>query len=64
MIHVKENRCDFCGTCVAVCPVDAIELAEADIKIIHETCIDCDICVWICPIEVLTTDKEETQDEA
>ncbi|PIZ62032.1 MAG: hypothetical protein COY19_11700 [Candidatus Marinimicrobia bacterium CG_4_10_14_0_2_um_filter_48_9] len=53
MIHIKENKCDFCGTCVAVCPVDAIEMAEAELKIIHETCIDCDICVWICPIDVL-----------
>ncbi|NQV51075.1 MAG: 4Fe-4S binding protein [Candidatus Marinimicrobia bacterium] len=53
MIHVKDNKCDFCGTCVAVCPVDAIELREADIKIIHETCIDCDICIWVCPIDVL-----------
>ena len=53
MIHIKENKCDFCGTCVAICPVDAIEMAEANLKIIHETCIDCDICVWICPIDVL-----------
>lgn len=53
MIHIQENKCDFCGTCVAVCPVDAIEMAEAELKIIHETCIDCDICVWICPINVL-----------
>lgn len=58
MIHVKDNRCDFCGTCVAVCPVDAIEVFEADIKIIHDKCIDCDICVWICPIEVLETRTE------
>ncbi len=53
MIHIQENKCDFCGTCVAVCPVDAIEMAEASLKIIHATCIDCDICVWVCPISVL-----------
>ena len=58
MIHVKENRCDFCGTCVAVCPVDAIELRESDIEILHETCIDCDICVWVCPIEVLSSEPD------
>ncbi|MCF7822954.1 MAG: 4Fe-4S binding protein [Candidatus Marinimicrobia bacterium] len=58
MILVKDNRCDFCGTCVAVCPVDAIELREADIAIL-DNCIDCDICVWVCPIEVLYSDKEE-----
>ena len=55
MITVEENKCDFCGTCVAVCPVDAIELFEARIDILHDRCIDCDLCVWICPIEVLHT---------
>ena len=53
MILIEEDKCDFCGTCVAVCPVDAIELAEARIEIIEERCIDCDLCVYICPIEVL-----------
>jgi Fe-S-cluster-containing hydrogenase component 2 len=44
---------------VAVCPVDAIELREADISIIHDTCIDCDICIWVCPIDVLSSDVKE-----
>jgi len=59
LISVEENKCDFCGTCVAVCPVDAIELFEANIEILHDRCIDCDLCVWICPIEVLYTEKPE-----
>ncbi len=58
MILVEEDKCDFCGTCVAVCPVDAIELAEARIEIIQERCIDCDLCVYICPIEVLYSDGQ------
>jgi len=57
MILVKDNRCDFCGTCVAVCPVDAIELSEINISIIHETCTDCDLCIWVCPINVLSSDR-------
>jgi len=63
MILIKENKCDFCGSCVAVCPVDAIEMAEASLNIIHETCIDCDICVWICPIDVLES-KDTAVEEA
>ena len=57
MIHIKENLCDFCGTCVAVCPADCIEVREASISIEHESCIDCDLCVEICPIEVLVSDN-------
>jgi len=61
MIHVKDNKCDYCGTCVAVCPVDAIELLEADIRIDPDTCTECDLCVWVCPIDVLeAVETEET----
>jgi ferredoxin len=53
MISIKENRCDFCGACITVCPVDCIEVREASIKIDEVVCIECDLCVEICPIEVL-----------
>ncbi|NOZ08441.1 MAG: 4Fe-4S dicluster domain-containing protein [FCB group bacterium] len=59
MISIIANRCDFCGTCVAVCPVDCIEVREADISIDAAVCIDCDLCVEICPIEVLESDDEK-----
>ena len=59
MINIIENKCDFCSTCVAVCPVDCIEVREASINIDHSVCIDCDLCVEICPIEVLETVNEK-----
>lgn len=52
MILIKDNLCDFCGTCVSVCPPDAIELKEAEIKI-ADTCTECKLCVYVCPIETL-----------
>ncbi len=52
MIEVINDKCDFCGVCVAVCPVDSIDLFEARIEI-KLTCIDCMLCVWICPVETL-----------
>ncbi|MFQ5638349.1 MAG: 4Fe-4S binding protein [bacterium] len=52
MIGVINDKCDFCGVCVAVCPVDCIDLYEARI-VIRETCIDCMLCVWVCPVETL-----------
>ena len=55
MINIRENMCDYCGACVAVCPVDCIEVRESSIMIDHPVCIDCDLCVIICPIEVLET---------
>ena len=53
MISIRENRCDFCGACISVCPVDCIEVRESSISIQDQICIDCDLCAYICPIEVL-----------
>ena len=59
MINIKENRCDYCGACVTMCPVDCIEVRESDINIDDKVCIDCDLCVYICPIEVLESLNEK-----
>jgi ferredoxin len=48
-IVILTEKCDFCGTCVAVCPADAIELKECSIRVIPEACIRCGDCVAICP---------------
>ncbi len=61
MIEIADNKCDFCGACVSICPPDCIELEEANIRIDDETCIDCDLCVYVCPLEVLSHhDTEES----
>ena len=58
MIDIIENKCDYCSTCITVCPVDCIEVREFEIKIDHKVCIDCNMCVYICPIEVLVENNE------
>lgn len=63
MINIKENRCDFCGACISVCPVDCIEVRESSIEIDNKACIDCDLCVYICPIEVLSSSKHPSNHE-
>lgn len=52
-IEIKKDLCDFCGTCVAVCPVDAIELFEARLVIDSATCTVCLNCIKVCPLQVL-----------
>lgn len=59
LIEILPNKCDFCGCCVGVCPEDAIELKEAEIKIDENLCTNCSKCVWVCPIEVLKFNKEK-----
>ena len=36
MIDIIENKCDFCGTCISVCPPDCIEVSESNISIDDE----------------------------
>ena len=52
-ISIDHERCDFCGTCVAVCPVDAVELSESFLRIDEDTCTECFACVEICPLGIL-----------
>ncbi|MBU0713185.1 4Fe-4S binding protein [bacterium] len=59
MVIVNEKICDLCGTCVAVCPVDCIELTEFDLIINDEICIRCNICIKMCPFAALTSKTSE-----
>ncbi|MGA9349417.1 MAG: 4Fe-4S dicluster domain-containing protein [Anaerolineae bacterium] len=61
MITVKSDRCGYCGACVSVCPVGAIELAETRL-LISEACFDCGLCVAACPVGALKAeDYAETE---
>ncbi len=51
-IGYDPQICDFCGTCVAVCPHDAIDLFEADFHI-DEKCTVCRNCIHVCPVRAL-----------
>lgn len=59
MIAVSDEKCDLCGACVGICPVDAMELTENKLKISDETCINCDLCVIVCPFDALEGHHDE-----
>ncbi len=59
MIVIKKNRCDYCSTCITVCPPDCIEVRESSITIDNTICIDCNLCIEICPILVLESVDEK-----
>ena len=48
-----ETKCDFCGTCVGVCPENCIELRETVLSIDYDSCTICEKCIWICPVAAL-----------
>ncbi len=51
---VKKGLCIGCGTCVGVCPTDAVEIkinkrGFYTPKINEKKCTDCDLCSKVCP---------------
>jgi len=52
---VKDDLCTGCGTCVALCPEEAIKLTINEKKGIYvpeideEKCNDCGVCYEVCP---------------
>lgn len=51
---VGRHLCTQCGTCVAVCPVGAIEMRETpagllNAAVVEEECVACGECLEVCP---------------
>lgn len=42
--------CDVCGTCVGVCPADAVIIEGDRVRIDHGRCVSCLACLVICPV--------------
>lgn len=49
MVVVDRGKCGYCGSCVSLCPVGAINLAETRIQI-NELCTECGLCLEACPM--------------
>jgi uncharacterized protein (DUF362 family)/Pyruvate/2-oxoacid:ferredoxin oxidoreductase delta subunit len=49
--RVKNTECDGCGSCIKMCPVDAISRVaeQGPVKIDLEPCIRCFCCHEVCP---------------
>lgn len=56
MAHVISDECVSCGSCVEVCPVDAISEGDGKYVIDAGTCIDCGTCVDECAVEAISAE--------
>ncbi|MEK7398656.1 MAG: geranylgeranyl reductase family protein [Candidatus Poribacteria bacterium] len=50
---VNREICAYCGSCVSVCPKDAIDLVDLHLNIDRSKCVSCKSCVKVCPINAL-----------
>ena len=52
-VWVDVARCTGCGTCVEMCPVEAIALVDGKARVDEGRCIGCGLCVTTCPNDAL-----------
>jgi Fe-S-cluster-containing hydrogenase component 2 len=49
---VDKNKCNGCGTCKDICPVNAIKV-EGGKAVISDDCVECGGCLSQCPNEAI-----------
>ncbi|MBT3378572.1 MAG: 4Fe-4S binding protein [Lentisphaerae bacterium] len=49
---IDAEKCTGCESCVDVCPVEAIAMADGK-AVVSDECIDCGQCVDECPVEAI-----------
>ncbi len=54
-VTIDEEKCTACGSCVDVCPVDALKI-DGKAKVDENECIDCGTCVDECPEGAISLD--------
>jgi Fe-S-cluster-containing hydrogenase component 2 len=60
LIEVDAEKCFSCGSCVALCPVEAISIAkDSTVEFDKEKCVGstCSICVDACPARAIKSVK-------
>ena len=63
LIEVDSDKCFSCGSCIALCPVEAISLAkDSTVQFDKERCIGstCSVCVDACPVRAIKSIKQNS----
>lgn len=55
-VKIDTGTCDRCGTCISVCPCDALLLTEK-LMVDSNVCTGCGTCVDICPVKALMLEQ-------
>jgi Uncharacterized Fe-S center protein len=60
MLIIDKSTCDVCGTCISVCPANALLLTEA-LEVDLQKCTLCGTCVKVCPFGALSVQNAESK---
>jgi caffeyl-CoA reductase-Etf complex subunit CarE len=53
MTVVDTDKCDECGTCISVCPGNALLIGNK-LAVSPEKCTSCGICIKVCPFGAIS----------
>ncbi|MCC7447144.1 MAG: 4Fe-4S binding protein [Anaerolineae bacterium] len=53
-VVVNRNLCHICGACIAVCPANALFLADTWLHVREKACTGCERCAKVCPSDALS----------
>jgi Pyruvate/2-oxoacid:ferredoxin oxidoreductase delta subunit len=66
LIEVDEEKCFSCGSCIALCPVEAISIDnDSTVHFNKEKCVGstCSVCVDVCPARAIKSVKQNNHDQ-
>ncbi|MBN1776854.1 MAG: 4Fe-4S binding protein [Clostridiales bacterium] len=52
-IRIDTTKCNGCGRCKSICPMDAIRIENGKAKA-NDDCIECSACVDVCPTKAIS----------
>jgi len=54
-IYKDEEICTHCGSCIAVCPTEALYIKRPEMEIIFnkDKCSVCELCILTCPTRAM-----------
>jgi len=67
LIEVDAEKCFSCGSCMALCPVEAISIdKDCSVQFDKEKCVGstCSVCVDACPARAIKSVKQNNNDQS
>jgi len=59
--QLDHDICTACGTCINVCPFNALSKNETSVAVDWELCMGCGVCVEQCPNETISLVRDENK---
>ena len=54
IFQVDDDRCFGCAACIALCPVNALDLVNQLAIVEEPICTHCNLCIPACPVFALS----------